>query len=196
MKTIITIIITLLVVFKLNAQIDTNKRLRNNEIYLTTNTFNSFGLLYKRQLTESIYLRTGSLRMYLNRDHYEPDTTIGFPSKNFNVGIYFILGLERRNNITSNLIINYGINLGILTSFKHTYVNNPMLSPELQKQNFIDFNYEIPFNFGFIYKINEFIYIGTEITPKISHYTVNSTNGTTKHIDLDFDTNQIVLSII
>jgi len=141
---------------------------KTKNLEVATSTFNNFQVRYKFG-NEKYRFRISSLFLDVNsNDKIE----LNEPTKSESVGLGF--GIEFPEQINERISLFYG------TEIKGTYFN--------RKNNSKNKRYGVTFSgvFGANYNINSFLYFGAELTPGLSYYQSEDTNGTDSIFRLGF----------
>ena len=138
-----------------------------NELGITFNSFNSFGLRYKTG-NEKTLLRLTLLSLNGSNSQAKPDT-LGSSNTRFGAGLN--IGFEKRKSITDKLVFYYGLDL--LSSYNKNV--NRFNAPN-ETTTITSSSVGLGVVLGLNYNINQHFLIAAEIVPNVSYnYLKNET---------------------
>jgi len=179
---------------------------KSKEIYLSGNllTFSDFAFQYKTELRNNTYFRIGLARLSPNFYKSNPGSPTAYETSTLSVSGSIDLGIEKRKQISENLILFSGINLYTGSGFNRSKTEDPSLPLDLRHEDNFNINSGLGFNSGFILKLMDNIALSAEIMPRLLIVYNSSQNvvGTNKIKDtkiggsFNFDTYSFRVSFI
>lgn len=141
--------------FKSNAQSESKKG--NHEIGISTTSFGSYSINYKKKLNEKMYFRLTNLNFGIS----------GATGKHTVITASTQVGLEFRSPLTNRVSFIHGPQIGF-----------GIKSTESSPTSVYQINSSISYFGGLLYKLNNSFYIGGEISPSISFGHTSNSRGT------------------